>query len=130
MSLRDNLQQVLRVAPPKGMQHATNKGDTATGIATENATTPMQASNDAGHDATSHATTMQQHPENHATTVQQKAALASLVSSVLRRIADESNDPISDAEVEQAIQIALADYDDALVCFTNLALVDNFTTAQ
>ena len=60
MSIRASLQKVLHVAPPIGMQHATNLPDHATGNATPGATTCGIANNGVGINATQHATITQQ----------------------------------------------------------------------
>lgn len=67
MSIRASLNQVLHVAPPIGMQHATTSPDTATSHATLSATTCGKASTDADMYATSYATVAQQSVESDAT---------------------------------------------------------------
>lgn len=67
MSIRAALQQVLHVAPPLGMQHATNLPDLATVNATVSATTFRKACNYADVSATPHATTVQHHRKADAT---------------------------------------------------------------
>lgn len=75
MSIRASLQQVLHVAPPIGMQHATNFSDTATDNATPGATTCDKASSDAVLHATSYATVAQQSVESDATLTEQQREL-------------------------------------------------------
>ena len=78
MGLRENLRrslalppaEVLRVASPKGVQHATTSTTSATVPATSDATTPRRASVDAYNGATDQATVAQQPPETSATTAQ------------------------------------------------------------
>ena len=67
MSIRASLQQVLHVAPPLGMQHATNQSDSATSNATLSATICGKASSDAVLNATSGATVAQQSVKSDAT---------------------------------------------------------------
>ena len=67
MSIRQSLQEVLRVAPAKGTQHATNALAAATGNATPHATTDRKASKHAEASATPDATHTQQQGKNSAT---------------------------------------------------------------
>ncbi|MGO8755547.1 MAG: hypothetical protein ACLQHK_10000 [Gallionellaceae bacterium] len=67
MSIRASLHQVLHVAPPIGMQHATNLPDTATSHVTLSARTYGKASADTDMCATSYATVAQQSLESDAT---------------------------------------------------------------
>lgn len=111
MSLRDDLQQVLHCCAPKGMQHATNETQPATVYATTNATHPTQASNSAALGGTGHATAQQQRAKSHAT----QAALTQLVARVCRAY------ECTDGEIEEAINIALADFEAAEVTYRALA---------
>lgn len=111
MSLRDQLQHVLRVAPPMGMQHATNETKQATGHATTSATHATQASNGAAVGETGNATALQQRAKSHAT----QARLSNLVARVCRAY------ECTDGEIEDAINAALKDCDAAYETYLALA---------
>ncbi len=130
MSIRDALKKsvsghsenVLRCSGAKQTQHATNTHDIATAPATNDATMSPEASKHGDASATSGATNPQQPIKTSATNPQQQAhrtatpAEADELAALIREVYFDWQPE----DREQAIKVAIADVDDALICFRDL----------
>lgn len=130
MSLRDALrlsiikpeEKCCTVAGYKGSNNATNHGVAETPYATSHATTSTQPNDHVAPDATARATSLQQALKNRATNAQFQTRRAATPIEVaeLTMILKVLLFDCEPAEFEEALQAALGDVEEALICFRDL----------